>query len=84
MALVTPRTMIAFTVLADPIQTPFNTSSPFHWMSDGGQDVVLFPRLLWDLLGEACALGHSHTVGVGESGHVLGNGSYNSLFTAKF
>ena len=27
----------------------------------------------------ATALGHSHTVGVGESGHVLGNGSYNSL-----
>ena len=27
----------------------------------------------------ATALGHSHTVGVGESGHELGNGSYDSL-----
>ena len=27
----------------------------------------------------ATALGHSHTVGVGESGHELGNGSYDGL-----
>jgi hypothetical protein len=27
----------------------------------------------------ATALGHSHTVGVGESGHELGNGCFDSL-----
>lgn len=37
---------------------------------------VAVPMCGWAV---ATALGHSHTVGVGESGHELGNCSYNSL-----
>ena len=37
---------------------------------------MIVPMCGWAV---AAALGHSHTVGVGESGHELGNGSYNSL-----